>query len=102
MVQRDPRGQPAAFANFATGTDEAMRTDGHTRSNTCRAFDHRKGTNTRSRVNHRVLGHNGCRVNAGSRFRLWIEQVGNTRVGQIRIRHDQRITGKTFGISSLQ
>ena len=33
---------------------------------------------------------------------LWIEQVGNTCVGQVGICNDQRVTGKALGIGSLE
>ncbi|MCY1248085.1 hypothetical protein D9M72_614770 [compost metagenome] len=33
---------------------------------------------------------------------LWIEQVGDARVGEVRIGNDQGVTGKTLGVGRLE
>ena len=102
VIKRHAWSQPAAFTDFATRPDKAMRAHRDTGSDARTAFDDGKRTNARRRVNHRVSS-NHCRwMNAGSGFGFGIKQMGNPRISQVRIRHNQGITGILFGVSSLE
>lgn len=102
VIQRHPWRQPATLADLATRTDEAVGTDGDTRTDTRTALDHHEGGNACRRVDDRILGHHGARVNPGSGLGFRIEQMRDSRISQVGVGHHQRITGITFGIGGLE
>ncbi|MNE49596.1 hypothetical protein D3C80_1441270 [compost metagenome] len=102
MVQGHPRGQPAALAHHAARTDETVSAHGHAGTDLRRAFNNGKGTDAGSRVDHGIHRHDGGWVNTRQRLGLGVEQMGYARVGQVRVRHDQGVTGKILGIACLE
>lgn len=102
MVQGDPRGQPAALTDHATGTDHTVCTHTDIGRDARTAFDDRERPDAGTGVHLRVLGHHGAGMNTRHSLGFGVEQVGDARVGQIRVGDDQRIAGKAFGVRRLQ
>jgi hypothetical protein len=83
-------------------TDEALGTNGHAGADDRTAFDNGTRPNAGGGVDDRIVGHYGCRMHTGHCLGLGIEQMRDTRVGQIRVRHQQGISGIGFSIRRLE
>ncbi|MNX46462.1 hypothetical protein D3C86_770010 [compost metagenome] len=102
VIQGHPRCEPATLTHHAASANEAMRADSRTGCNLRTAFDHHKSADTRRWIDNRIRRDHRRRMNPGCRLGLGIEQVRNTRVGCVRIRHHQHIPAMTFGVSGLE
>ncbi|MNZ66494.1 hypothetical protein D3C78_847190 [compost metagenome] len=102
VVQGYSRGQPTALANHTTGTDEALRTDGDAWADLRTAFNHRTSTDASAGINLGIRSNHGAGMNSRYSPGLWIEQVGDARISEVRVGDDQRVAGKTFGICGFE
>src|SRR5690606_11584727 len=75
MVQGDPRGQPTAFTDHATGADHAVCTHGDIRRDARAAFDDRERPDAGTGIHLRVLSHHGAGMNARHSLGFGVEQV---------------------------
>ncbi len=102
VVERDPRRQPAAFADHATGADHAMRADTDASADAGAALDHRIGADAGARIDLGVRRDDGAGMDTGGRLRLAVEQVRQAGIGQVGVGHYQRGTGEPVGVRSRQ
>ncbi|MNN21691.1 hypothetical protein D3C81_1350220 [compost metagenome] len=102
VIQRDPRCQPTTFTDHTAGTDEAVCADADVGADARTTFDDRERPDAGAGVHLGIFRHHGAGMYSRLSLGFGIEQVGNPRVSQVRVRHDQGIAGKAFGIRSLE
>jgi len=79
-----------------------MRTDADVGADARTAFDDRERPDTGARIHLGILRHHGAGMNTRHSLGFGVEQVGDTRISQVRVSHDQGIAGEAFGVRSLE